>query len=90
MAIMAVAFSCAGCAQDELPPLTLSDLIAAAERGDADAQYRLGDMYRYDLVPGDYAEAVQWYHAAGGAGPRRRPIPTGTIHLEWCLGLRDG
>lgn len=34
----------------------------AAERGDAAAQYRIGDMYRRGkCVERDYAEAVKWY-----------------------------
>ena len=34
----------------------------AAEQGDAEAQYRLGDMYRLgERVPEDDVEAVQWY-----------------------------
>ena len=34
----------------------------AAERGDAAAKYRIGDMYRRGkCVERDYAEAVKWY-----------------------------
>lgn len=43
--------------------------IAAAKRGDAAAQYRLGEMY--DLGRGvkqDYAQAVRWYRAAAEQG----------------------
>jgi TPR repeat protein len=43
--------------------------IAAAKKGNAEAQYRLGEMY--DLgkgVPQDYAQAVQWYRRAAEQG----------------------
>jgi TPR repeat protein len=43
--------------------------IAAAKKGDAAAQYRLGEMY--DLGRGvnqDYAQAVKWYRAAAEQG----------------------
>ena len=68
--IMAAALLCAGCTQDEVPlPTTLSDLFAAAEGGDANAQYRLGDLYSVGIsVPRDNTEAVQWYHAAAKQG----------------------
>ena len=69
--IVAAAFLCVACAQDEPPPTppSLSDLFAAAERGDADAQYRLGDMYSDGVsAPEDYAEAVRWYLAAAEQG----------------------
>lgn len=71
VAIVVVTFSCVACLQDEPPPTppSLSDLFSAAERGDADAQYSLGDMYRYGVsVPEDYAEAVRWYLAAAEQG----------------------
>ncbi len=42
---------------------------AAAEQGDAQAQYNLGEMYANGQgVPQDHAEAVQWYRAAGEQG----------------------
>lgn len=45
-------------------------LIAAANAGDADAQSRLGDVYREGdkWTVQDYAEAVRWYRAAAEQG----------------------
>ena len=41
----------------------------AAEQGDVDAQYNLGDMYRYGLgVSQDYTEGVKWYRKAAEQG----------------------
>ena len=40
-----------------------------ATRGDASAQYRLGEMYAYGLgVDKDEAEAVKWYRLAAEQG----------------------
>ena len=40
-----------------------------AEQGDAAAQYKLGDMYRYGWgVELDFAEAVRWYRKAAEQG----------------------
>ena len=42
---------------------------AAAEKGHADAQYKLGTKYRQGQnVPQDYAEAVKWYRRAAEQG----------------------
>ena len=41
----------------------------AAEQGDADAQYNLGNCYgRGEGVEQDKAEAVKWYHKAAEQG----------------------
>lgn len=42
---------------------------ASAEQGDADAQYRLANMYSQGLgVPQDYSEAVKWWRRAAKQG----------------------
>jgi hypothetical protein len=42
---------------------------ASAEQGDANAQYKLGNMYYYGQgVPRDYAEAFRWYSKAADQG----------------------
>ena len=42
---------------------------ASAERGDSDAQYKLGDLYaRGHSVPRDDAQAVFWWHKAAEQG----------------------
>ena len=44
-------------------------LIPRAERGDANAQARLGFMYEHGLgVPQDYSLAVYWYTCAAAQG----------------------
>ena len=45
--------------------LTLADLRASAEAGDAEAQFNLGGIYVTGVgVPQDAAEAVAWYRRA--------------------------
>ncbi len=46
-------------------PKEIAELRSKAEKGDADAQFSLGDSYSYGRgVPKDNAEAVKWYHKA--------------------------
>jgi uncharacterized protein len=46
-----------------------------AERGDANAQYSLGEMYsRGTGVPADTAEAAKWYRRCCETGTRRSSI----------------
>jgi hypothetical protein len=41
----------------------------AAEQGDVDAQYKLGQMYYYgDGVGADFSKAVEWYTRAAEQG----------------------
>jgi len=43
--------------------------VAAAEAGDAEAQFNLGASYEFGLgVPQDYKEAVKWYRLAADQG----------------------
>jgi TPR repeat protein len=52
-----------------LNPKQIAELRAKAERGDAAAQFKLGECYeRTNGVPGDLAEAVKWYHKAAVQG----------------------
>ncbi|MBK6998915.1 MAG: sel1 repeat family protein [Rhodoferax sp.] len=47
----------------------LLDWIIQARRGDADAQYKLGDIFSYGQgVPKDPKEALKWYRLAAGQG----------------------
>ena len=45
-------------------------IVASAEKGDAKAQLRLGDVYERGLyyVPRDYAAAASWYRKAAEQG----------------------
>jgi len=64
-ALLLAAVPSAALAQWQAPEVTM----AAAKKGDAAAQYRLGEMY--DLGRGvkqDYAQAVLWYRAAAEQG----------------------
>jgi uncharacterized protein len=46
-----------------------SDTLKKAEQGNAQAQYNLGNMYRYgEGVPRDYAEALKWYRKVAKKG----------------------
>ncbi|MFN7571262.1 MAG: tetratricopeptide repeat protein [Betaproteobacteria bacterium] len=50
-------------------PAPARAVLEAAQKGDAPAQFKLGEMY--DLgqgVPQDYAQAVKWYRAAAEQG----------------------
>ena len=60
-------------AQTTAPPTTLDTELASvqqrAEEGDAAAQFKLGDMYRYGSgVPQDFAQALAWYSKAADQG----------------------
>ena len=48
---------------------SMLDLISAAEQGNADAQYKLGNSYYHgNGVTQDYKEAVKWYRLAADKG----------------------
>ena len=48
---------------------TIEELRAAAEQGNAKAQYAIGQMYRFGKrVPQDYEYAFKWYRMAAEQG----------------------
>jgi TPR repeat protein len=62
-----LAFVLSGCASTGGPSSgrSVSELKAAAEKGDPQAQYELGDAYFYGRgVPKNYTEAERWYKKA--------------------------
>ena len=60
-----------------------------AEQGDAAAQYKLGDMYRYGWgVELDFAEAVRWYRKAAEQGHAESQYEFG-LFLSVGLGVRQ-
>ena len=62
-AIAALALAC-GCSSGES-----EDPFAAADRGDAEAQHRLGDRHYSGLgAPQDYRAALKWYRLAAEQG----------------------
>jgi len=55
----------------------------AAEQGDANAQFRLGTMYRLGRgVAQDYVEAVRLYRLAAEQGHAGAQFRLGTMHLH--------
>ena len=49
--------------------MAAENLRKAAEGGDVDSQYLLGNAYEYSRgVPEDHEEAVKWYQKAGEQG----------------------
>ena len=62
----------------------------AAERGDADAQYRLGNAYYFgDGVPTDHAEAAKWYRMAGEQGHIDAQTRLGEWYIQGLHGLPE-
>ena len=60
--------------------LDVKSVKAAAERGDAEAQYQLAVMYDFGMgVPKNYAESGRWYVKAANAG---------IAEAQFALGLR--
>lgn len=52
-----------------------------AERGDAEAQYRLGALFQNGRgVPQDYSQALTWFQAAAGLGHVRAQFELGLMH----------
>lgn len=58
-------------------------LRRAAEQGNADAQYNLGDCYYYgEGVAQDYAQAVYWYRQAAEQGNAWAQYNLGVCYAE--------
>ena len=54
-----------------------------AERGDTDAQYRLGSAYYYGKgVPQDYAEAIRWYRKSANQGIAKAQYALGYCYFH--------
>ena len=63
---------------------TAADYRAAAERGDAEAQYELGMCYaRGDGVNKDFAEAVKWWRKAAQQGVQDAKIRLNDLGETW-------
>ena len=68
----------------------LSEILTAAEQGDAKAQFRLADHYELGKgVPRDYVEAVQWYAKAAAQGHAGAQYSLGRI-FEFAGRLQAG
>ena len=61
----------------------LREFRPLAERGNASAQYYLGEMYQWgQVVPQDYAEAVKWYLKAAEQGNALGQLNLGIMYAE--------
>lgn len=61
----------------------LQELRPLAERGDAEAQLNLGNMYYKGLgVTQDYAEAMKWYGKAADQGNAEAQLNVGFMYEE--------
>lgn len=81
--LLSTIFVCAGCTDETpetpetsaAPPSTETTIFAfaetrtLAEKGDAEAQFRLGNMYAEGkAVTNDFTEAAKWFHKAAEQG----------------------
>lgn len=57
--------------------------LAAAEKGDAGAQFSLGFMYSNGKgVPKDYTEAAKWFRKAAGQGEAQAQFNLGVMYAK--------
>ena len=70
-------------AEAETPEKKLADLMKRAERGEAEAQFNLGQMYRKgEGVPMDAAKAVEWFQKAAEQGNADAQSNLGSMYDE--------
>jgi len=66
---IAVPAAPAGQVEGKADTVKFNEVKALAEQGNAEAQHKLGNMYRYGRgVSQDYAEALKWYRKAADQG----------------------
>lgn len=85
--LLSMIFMFAGCTDKttETPALTatnvLSETKALAETGNADAQFRLGNMYAEGtIIPNDFTEASKWFRKAADQGHAEAQYLLGVIY----------
>ncbi|OOG67449.1 hypothetical protein B0E45_22590 [Sinorhizobium sp. A49] len=62
---------------------------ALAEKGDAEAQFRLGSRYeKGEGVPIDVMKAIGWYRLAAENGSTKAQVNLGGIYMEGAAGVR--
>ena len=72
--------------QKHMTPEMAAEIRAEAEKGDAESQSRLGDLYRFGAgVKFDIKEAIKWYSAAVEQGSG-----SGMARLGRCYELGSG
>lgn len=54
----------------------------AAEQGNAEAQYQLGNLYENSNLPKDYKAAVSWYHKAAQQGSAKAQARLGFFYSK--------
>ena len=66
------------------------DLEAQAQGGDAEAQFRLGQMLLHGLgVAFDEAAGLEWYHRAAAQGYERAQFALGEVYKEGRVTPQD-
>ena len=66
------------------------DLEAQAQGGDAEAQFRLGQMLLHGLgVAFDEAAGLEWYHRAAAQGYERAQFAVGEVYKEGRVTPQD-
>jgi hypothetical protein len=91
-ALLVTVFTSVGCTDEttvltESPVLTESSVLAEtqtlAEAGNAEAQFKLGNMYAQGkVVTNDFAEAAKWFRKAGDQGHAEALYSLGVIHAN--------
>jgi len=62
-------------------PAAVRELRGPAERGDAEAQYRVGLMYEFGKgYPRDMQQALSWLRRAGTQGHTGAQVELGVLH----------
>ena len=80
--MMSVALLCGGCGQD------FKETREKAEQGDAEAQFKIGEMYAAREgffrggVPQDYVEAAKWYWKAAEQGDADAQLKLGRLYFS--------
>ena len=93
--LLATVFTFVGCTDEttETPVLTetpavtetraLAEAQALAEAGNAEAQFKLGNLYAEGkVVPNDFAEAAKWFRKAGDQGHAEALYSLGVIYAN--------
>ena len=71
-------------------PATPEKIKAAAESGDRNAQYQLGNMYGSGQgVSKDYVEAAKWYRKAAEQGVAKAQLGLGVMYDIFATGQYD-
>ena len=70
-------------APNAAPAPAADQLRASADKGDADAAYKLGGLYyRGEGVKQDYDEAAKWYAKAAAQGLAAAEFTLGTLYED--------